>query len=102
MDQVAARTVVPEAGSWNTTWEPPCPGTIATSTSRPRLLSLATASSRPMPTTFGIGNSGGPFETTIVTVPPGCRSVPFGGVCEISVPSSTLSENSSRTSTTKP
>ena len=57
-------------------------------------MSFCTAASLVMPTTFGMGNSGGPSETTIATVFPGWSSVPLGGSCEITAPRGTSSEKS--------
>src|ERR671935_1640935 len=85
-------TVEPVAGCWYTTVVPVCPVTITASTRRPRSVRRVTAASRSMPTTFGIGNSRGPSETTIVIVEPGCSGVCAATLCEITKPRWTESE----------
>src|SRR5207302_9995085 len=70
-------------------------------TSRPSEPSSCSAALRFIPTTLGIGNDCGPFDTTIVTVEPfGAR--PFAGCWRITSPRGTVSENRSTCSTTNP
>src|SRR3990170_5203251 len=96
-----ARTIVPTTGSWYTTLDPGS-RTSTTSTRKPSPVSSATARSFDIPTTSGISTVRGPFDTTIVTVSPGCSSVPLTGSWEITCPRGTSSENSSTTSTRNP
>src|SRR6266540_6307446 len=78
------------------------PGTLISCTFRPRPSSLAVASAALSPSTFGMANDRGPFETTSVTADPLGSSVPTGGSVRMTWSLGTSTENSSDSVTVRP